>query len=257
MPDEDDLATADFDRPNPARIHDWLLGGSLNTPIDREVVTSAPHWLPVLRDIARDNRAFLGDVVRRVLDRNVRQFLDLGSGLPTRGAVHHQVRHHPDATVVYVDNDPATVARANVILDTTPQAVGVHADLRDPHEVLGTATARRLLRLEQPLCLIAIDVLDTLLDSDEPARLLATYGEALAPGSVLALTHVTTWPRTTGDTDRTRFWERRQPRSPQVVRRWGTGWEPLPPGPPDRPIRYGTPDGPVSAEIARFVFTKP
>ncbi|XVV06066.1 SAM-dependent methyltransferase [Actinosynnema sp. CA-248983] len=263
MPDEDDIATADFDRPNAARIHDWLLGGSLNTPIDREAATTAPRWLPLLRDVARDNREFLGRAVHRMLDAGLRQFLDLGSGLPTMGATHLVTRRHADASVVYTDHDPATVARTNIILDTTPQAIGIHADLRRPGEVLGHPDVRRLLRNDQPIGLLAIDIIDTLPDEGSPDRLLETYLAAMAPRSMLALTHLTTWKAedASADEDRggSRIWVERHPRAQSVVQGWVAGLAPIHPALPSLPTRYssaGDEDAPLVVEITRSVFVK-
>ncbi|WP_447002424.1 SAM-dependent methyltransferase [Saccharothrix isguenensis] len=128
---------AGFDRPGPARIHDWLLGGTLNTPLDRAQGVELLRRLPHLRETARRDRAFLRRCVRRMLADGVRQFLDLGSGLPTKGAVH-QVADDlgVEATVVYVDHDPAVVALTNLLLADTPSACGIEADLRSPDLVL-------------------------------------------------------------------------------------------------------------------------
>ncbi|MFC6094863.1 SAM-dependent methyltransferase [Saccharothrix lopnurensis] len=192
MPDEpDDPTTADFDRPSAARIHDWLLDGALNIPKDREAARPALAALPGLRELARHHRAFLHRAVRHMIDAGIRQFLDLGASLPTMTPTHAIAHtHRPDIPVVYVDNDPATVAHSRLILEHTPQVAVVHADLRHPDRIWHDEHTRRLLDPTRPTGLLMIDILDTL--TDDPDRIIADHLHHMAPGSALALTHLTT-----------------------------------------------------------------
>ncbi|MBW4720422.1 SAM-dependent methyltransferase [Saccharothrix obliqua] len=182
---QDSPEPGDFDHPNPARVHDWLLGGTLNTPVDRDTAALAEQHLPGLAELTRRNRAFLHRAVRHLLDRGVRQFLDLGSGLPTAEPTHHVTRRHGQATrVVYVDHDPVTVAHARLILEDSPAASVVAADLRDPRAVLAAAPG---LDPTRPLGVLAVDVLDALPDAE---HLPAAYLSVAPPGSAFALTHL-------------------------------------------------------------------
>ncbi|WP_051766509.1 SAM-dependent methyltransferase [Saccharothrix syringae] len=235
MSDRDDTATADFDRPNAARIHDWLLGGTLNTPIDRDAAATALTRAPALRELARAGRTFLHRAVQHMLDAGIRQFLDLGAGLPTMTPTHRIAhRHDPAIPVVYVDHDPATTARTNLLLDDTPTALGIHADLRHPDRVLDHPDTRRLLHPTQPTGLLAVDILDTLPDHDRPGRVLQHYLDALPSGSIVALTHLTAWPlvdtAASGDIDHpSADWWRRHPRTTATVHSWLTRLTPLQP----------------------------
>ncbi|GAA1343071.1 SAM-dependent methyltransferase [Saccharothrix algeriensis] len=206
-------APADFDRPSPARAHDWLLGGTLNTAVDRDAADLALRRLPGLRELARLNRAFLHRAVRHLLAAGIRQFLDLGSGLPTMAPAHHVTRAHDEAIpVVYVDHDPTTLAHARLLLEDSPAAVIVDADLRDPGRVLRHPGVAGRLDPDRPLGVLAVDVLDALPDDDHPERLADAYLAALPPGSAFALTHLTAdhRPEPTGPLPR-------HPRPPEVL----------------------------------------
>ncbi|WP_051766499.1 SAM-dependent methyltransferase [Saccharothrix syringae] len=268
-----DAATADFDRPNAARAHDWLLGGTLNTPLDRAAATAALQAHPALRDLLRDNRAFLRQAVHHMLDTGIRQFLDLGCGLPTMGAIHQLVSSRDlDARIVYVDHDPATAARITLLTRDRPHTAVVQADLRRPRAVLEHPDTAQLLHPDTPTGLIAVDILDTLPDQDQPDRIIGTYLRALAPGSHLALTHLTTWPTTRTDPidsdvavtpttmpsfDTQRWWIR-HPRHPTRVRGWLDMAE-LPSPTPSLRTRYtGKTEAitPTEVEVLRTLLVK-
>ncbi|GAA1309564.1 SAM-dependent methyltransferase [Saccharothrix xinjiangensis] len=192
MPDEsDDPTTADFDRPSAARIHDWLLDGALNTPKDREAARAAITALPGLRELIRHHRAFLHRAVHHMINAGIGQFLDLGAGLPTMAPTHVAAHaHRPDIPVIYVENNPATVAHSRLILEHTPQVAVVHADLRYPDRIWRDERTRPLLDTARPTGVLMIDILDTL--TDDPGRIIDHHLDHLAPGSALAITHLTT-----------------------------------------------------------------
>jgi O-methyltransferase involved in polyketide biosynthesis len=180
----------DLDRPSAARVYDFYLGGFHNFEADREMGRQAVAMWPELPEIMQANRGVLRRAVEYLAGAGIRQFLDLGSGIPTVGNVH-EVAHRvaPDARVVYVDNDPVAVEHARAILADDPLTSVVRADLRDPDTVL--AAARGRLDLDRPVAVLMLAVLHFVADEDDPAGLIARYRDASAPGSHLALSHAT------------------------------------------------------------------
>lgn len=182
---------ADLDRPSAARIYDYLLGGGHNFAIDRGVAERLLRVLPAF-DIARMNRAFLGRAVRFLIDAGIRQFLDLGSGIPTVGNVHEVAQQaDPNCRVVYVDSEPVAVAHSELLLEGNDRATVIHADMRDPELILQSPTTLRLIDFTQPVGLLMVGVLQFLPDEDDPWTLTARYRDALVPGSYLALSAFT------------------------------------------------------------------
>ncbi|WP_158880544.1 SAM-dependent methyltransferase [Amycolatopsis anabasis] len=187
----------DTEKPSAARMYDWYLGGTQNWAVDREFGKKVEQLFPLIKEVARQNRQFLGRVVKAALDAGIRQFLDIGSGVPTVGNVHEVVRDHlpagERATVVYVDYEPVAAAHATLILEehaATNWAGIVQEDLRNPERILRHETTRRLLDLGQPVCLLMIAVMHFVGDHDRPVDLIRHYQRKLAPGSWLALTHL-------------------------------------------------------------------
>ncbi|MFJ6215436.1 SAM-dependent methyltransferase [Streptomyces sp. NPDC092296] len=182
----------DPDKASVARIYDAMLGGEHNFAIDREALAAFTAIDPQVRSLARANRAFLGRAVRFLVDAGVRQFLDLGSGIPTQGNVHEVAQAAaPDARVVYVDNDPVAVAHSASILADRPGTGIVNGDIRRPAEVLASPGVRTLIDFDQPVAVLMITILHFITEEERPADLVAAYRDALAPGSWLALTHAT------------------------------------------------------------------
>jgi SAM-dependent methyltransferase len=182
----------DVERPSVARVYDYLLGGSHNFAADRDVARAAMAAIPDITVQAQANRAFLHRAVRYLADLGVWQFLDLGSGIPTLGNVHEIAQKlHPDARVVYVDIDPVAVAHSRHILTDNTRATVVHADLRDSRRVLADEGLRRVLDLSQPVAVLAVAVLHSISDADEPAQIIARYRDAIVPGSYLVIAHGT------------------------------------------------------------------
>jgi SAM-dependent methyltransferase len=189
-------AGIDFDRPNAARMYDYLLGGAHNFAVDRELAERAIAGHPTLRYLAQANRGYLRRVVEWCLEEGIDQFLDLGSGVPTVGNVHEIAQASvPGARVAYVDFEPVAVAHAAEIigaLDTatdTETVTVTRADLRLPDTVLTAPGVAELLDFTRPVAVLAIAVLHFV--DDDLAGILAAYRDVLAPGSVIALSHST------------------------------------------------------------------
>jgi len=182
----------DTGRPSIARIYDFYLGGNHNLPIDREAARQVVETMPELPEIMRVNRAFMRRGVRHLVDAGIRNFLDLGSGIPTVGNVHEIAQaYEPTARVVYVDNDQVAVAHSREILSGNDRAMAVLADLRDTASVLNDPEVNRLLLLGlgEPLAVLMSAVLHFVPDDDEAAALVATYRDAMPSGSYLVVSH--------------------------------------------------------------------
>ncbi len=185
----------DITKPHSARVYDYYLGGKDHFAADRETGQKAMQSWPAVRTAVRENRAFLGRAVRYLAaEAGIRQFLDIGAGLPSADNVHEVAQAvAPESRVVYVDNDPIVLAHARALLVGTPQGrtAYIDADLRDPERILASPAVTGTLDLSRPIALMLVAVLHFLTDADDPARLVATLLGALAPGSYLVASHVT------------------------------------------------------------------
>jgi O-methyltransferase involved in polyketide biosynthesis len=185
----------DLDRPNVARIYDWFLGGTANWAVDRQFGDQAVQAFPLVKALARGNRAFLGRAVRYCLAQGITQFLDLGSGIPTAGNVHEVADDHADDTrCVYVDNDPVAVAHGRMLLDESGDPARhavLHADLRDARDVWEAALATGVLDPDRPICLLTVAVLHFLPDVTGVREAVRDYRTLLPPGSAYVLSHAT------------------------------------------------------------------
>jgi SAM-dependent methyltransferase len=183
----------DTRRANVARVYDYLLGGSHNFLADQDVARALAAVEPQVRAIAWANRKFLGRAVRFLSQAGIRQFLDIGSGIPTEGNVHEIARQvSPAARVVYADIDPVAVAHSRVLLADDQDATIIQADLREPEKILAHDQTRRLIDFSQPAGLLLVSSLHYVADADDPWRIMATLRDALAPGSYLVICHGTT-----------------------------------------------------------------
>jgi hypothetical protein len=189
------LAGIDTSRAQPARMYDYCIGGKNHFAADREVADDALASWPAGRIGLRENRRFLGRAVGYLAAQaGIRQFLDIGSGLPTTANVHEIAQDaDPACRVVYVDNDPMVLIHARALLSSSPEGriAYVQGDLRDPVEILASPAVRSVLDFGQPVALMLIAVLHFLEDADQPGAVLATLLDALPPGSYLAATHLT------------------------------------------------------------------
>ncbi len=178
----------DIKRANAARVYDYWLGGSNNFLADQDLARAISAVDPIVRAGARANRAFLGRAVRLLAAAGIRQYLDIGSGIPTEGNVHEVAqRADPGARVAYVDIDPVAVAHSKAILAGNQNATVIEADLREPEKILARQAAGHLIDFSQPVGLLLVAVLHFIADAEDPWRIVATLRDALAPGSYLVL----------------------------------------------------------------------
>ncbi|MCW2642391.1 MAG: hypothetical protein JWP76_4697 [Dactylosporangium sp.] len=226
-------ADIDLPRPSPARIYDYLLGGTHNFAVDREFADRAIAASPELPYGARSNRAFLGRAVQLMTSHGVGQFLDIGAGIPTQEPTHEvAARGCPQARVVYVDNDPIAVAHSRALLTGDARGSVLHADLRDPKVILDSDAVASMIDFSRPVGLLLLAVLHFLSDADDPADVIATLAEALAPGSYLVISHVS--PPPGADVERLEQ-ELRESRIGYIrgrdeIARFFEGWEMVEPG---------------------------
>jgi hypothetical protein len=183
----------DTSRAHPARVYDYWLGGKDNYEADRvaaqEVIAAMPNILPT----ARANRAFLRRAVQYLVEEaGIRQFLDIGTGLPTAQNTHEVAQEMaPGSRIVYVDNDPIVLTHARALLTSTPEGATAYidADARDPERILGEAA--RTLDFDQPVAVILLAIMQFIPDADDPYQIVARLLDALPPGSYLAMSHAT------------------------------------------------------------------
>lgn len=182
----------DLDRPSAARIYDYLLAGGHNFAHDRELAERFLKAQPYAREIARLNRAFLRRVVLYMIENGVRQFLDLGSGIPTVGNVHEIAQKaEPQARVVYVDYEEVAVAHSELMLEDNDRATIVQADLTNPAAVLGHPDTVAMLDFSQPVGLLMVGVFHFVAPDKDPEAIVAAYRDAVAPGSYLGFSQFT------------------------------------------------------------------
>jgi hypothetical protein len=232
VPDEVDTSV-----PSMARAYDFLLGGAHNFAVDRMVAEQAEKLMPGAAKIARLNRAFLGRAVRYLLDNGTKQFLDVGSGIPTVGNVHEVAQQiDPGARVLYVDKDPIAVAHSELMLAANDNAAVLRADMRDPDSIIGSSEARRLLNFDEPIALLMVMMVHWVPDADDPWSLISRYRDALPSGSYLALSHVTADQRKDQIADakdmiqESRSTDQLTPRSHSQVVRLFSGFDLIEPG---------------------------
>jgi hypothetical protein len=185
-------AGVDPAKPAPARIYDYLLSGENNFPSDREAAQRIMALVPEIRDCAWANRGFHQRAAAWIAGCGVRQFIDIGSGLPTVGNTHDVVRSvDAECRVVYVDNDPMVRAQSGQLLNGTTGVTVILGDLRDPGPLLADPELRALIDFSQPTGLLMTAVMHFVADDSDPRVLVRQYLDALAPGSYLALSHLT------------------------------------------------------------------
>jgi SAM-dependent methyltransferase len=185
------ISPLDGDTPNVARMYDYYLGGTDNFPVDRAAAEEVLRVAPPIRPTALENRAFLGRAVRYLTgEARIRQFVDVGSGLPTRRNVH-EVAHEiaPDARVAYVDNDPVVLAHSRALLVPASNAITLCGDLRDPAGIIGHHKLTGFIDWNQPVALLLVAILHFIADEDL-SRILTSVRRAMAPGSHLVVSHI-------------------------------------------------------------------
>ena len=229
-------AGVDTSRPSPARMYDYMLGGTHNFQVDRDATREFAEQFPDLEDAAWANRGFHGRATRwMAITQKIDQFIDIGSGLPTQSNTH-EVLHavNEAARVVYVDNDPMVLATAGELLTGDGTTAVVQADLREPDKLLANSDVRALIDFDRPVGLLMTAVLQFVNDSSDPWGLVARYVSALAPGSCVAISHITgdkVPPRSiaTGVRIYTRASESAFPRTKAEIERFFDGLEIVPP----------------------------
>jgi O-methyltransferase involved in polyketide biosynthesis len=226
----------DTGEPHSARVYDYWLGGKDNYPADRAMGDQILSVLPMIGEMAVQNRAFLRRAVRYLAaDCGIRQFLDVGTGLPTANNTHEVAQSvAPDARVVYVDHDPLVLTHARALLTSTPEGRTdyVDADLRDPDTILREAA--RTLDFDQPVALTLLGVLFHIPD-DSAYTIVARLMEELPSGSHLVVTHATNAVTGEGMEEAVRQWNAASSdsislRTPEEIARFLDGLEPVEPG---------------------------
>jgi hypothetical protein len=222
---------------HPARVYDYWLGGTNNFAADRETAEQVIAVRPSIRAEVRANRAFLGRAVRYLTEQaGIRQFLDIGTGLPSAGNTHEVAQSvAPETRVVYADNDPIVLIHGRALLASAPEGVTAYADadLRDTERVL--AAARQTLDLGEPVAVMLIAMLHHVPDGDDPGGIVARLVDAVAPGSYLVLSHPASDIDVAAVTEVARRYNARVPagqqrRSQEEVARFFSGLELLEPG---------------------------
>jgi len=209
MTDREPIADIDPNTPNAARMYDYYLGGKDNYAADRVAAEAILQILPEVRDASWDNRKFLQRAVRHLVEeRHIRQFIDIGTGLPTQGSVHEVVqRTAPDARVVYLDNDPVVLSHARALLASNhhSKVSVIHGDLRDPTRIIRDLS--ELIDFDQPVAILLVAILHFITDDDDPRAILAQLRAAMTPDSHLVLSHATSASRPHAITEVTQLYQ--------------------------------------------------
>ena len=185
-------AGVDTNRPTPARIYDYMLQGSNFFAVDRMAAEQILKAAPEIRDAAWSNRGFHQRAAKWIAQHGVRQFVDIGSGLPTVGNTHEVVQKVvPAAPVVYVDNDPMVELHSRALIDSGGTIAVICGDLREPDSILNHPELRKLIDFGEPVGLLMTGVMMFVSDPSDPWGLVSTYVDALASGSYLSLSHLT------------------------------------------------------------------
>ncbi|GAA3721861.1 SAM-dependent methyltransferase [Spinactinospora alkalitolerans] len=246
----------DLQKPSPARMYDYYLGGKDNFQVDRDAVREILADVPELFQTAQENRSFLRRAVRLLAESGIRQFVDVGAGLPTQGNVHEIAQGvRPDARVVYVDNDPIVLAHARALLADNGGTSVVRADARDPDAVIGQVRDEGLIDLSRPVAVLFVAVLHFVSDEEDPASIVRRFRSVMAPGSHLVIAHGT---RSAGDRavdTMTQTYNRATApvhlRDPEEIRGFFDGFDLLPPGACHLPWWRPDPAG-VPADATRW-----
>jgi O-methyltransferase involved in polyketide biosynthesis len=231
------IVEIDSSHPQSARIYNYWLGGKDNYPVDRAMGEQIEQLLPGIPEMARHQRAFLIRVVTFLAGEvGIRQFLDIGTGLPTADNTHEVAqRIAPESRIVYVDNDPVVLVHARALLTSSPQGVTqyVDADLRYPDKIL--AEAGRTLDFTQPVAIMLLGVIHHLTDHEEAAAVVKRLVDAVASGSYLVVTQTTNQVTGAAMDEAVRQWNEASPtpiviRTPEQIAGFFDGLELLEPG---------------------------
>ncbi|WP_019633619.1 SAM-dependent methyltransferase [Actinomadura atramentaria] len=242
----------DVTKPSIARTYDVVLRGKDNFEVDRAFVDEIVKVVPEIYDVATYNREVLGRGVRYLAgEAGIRQFLDLGSGLPTVQNTHHVAQAtDPSCRVVYVDNDPIVLAHGRALLAENDRTGVVTADLREPEAILAAPEVRRLIDFSQPVGVMMVGILHHLHDDEGPQRIVDTFMDAVPSGSHLFVTHFCASSEESRDAEQKylallgtgRF------RTPEEITAYFDGLELLEPG--VVPLPLWRPDGPAPTDLS-------
>jgi S-adenosyl methyltransferase len=225
----------DLTTPSAARMYDYYLGGAHNFGVDREAARKVLALYPDGQLIIQANRAFLHRAVRYLIAQGVRQFIDIGSGIPTVGNVHETAqREAPESRVLYVDHDSVAVAHSELILQDHPRARVLQADLRRPKDILNSPELRDLIDLSQPVGVLMVAVLHFITENENPEEAITSFREAIVPGSYLVVSHATSGDREDKAKEVAEVYEKTADplthRSHERVSELFQGWELVEPG---------------------------
>ena len=242
---------------HPARMYDYYIGGKDNFPADREAAEKFLAHVPHGTAGPRASRAFLGRAVRFLLDAGVRQFLDIGTGIPGAGSAS-EVAHAlvPDARVVCVDNDPVVLAHSRALLgyEGADRSTVVRGDLRQPAAILDDSAVRDALDFDEPVAVLLLLVLHFLRDTDDPAGVVQTLMRDLPSGSYLVVSHLTGDFNPEGAAAAARAYDKATeqliPRGHKEIEGFFTGLEIVEPGVVQIP--FWRPDGDLPEHAARM-----
>jgi hypothetical protein len=177
--------------PSPARMYDYYLGGSTNYAADRDAAKKALSVVPSGQQIARANRYFLMRAVLLMADQGIGQFIDVGTGIPTSPNVHEIAQAiHPDARVLYIDNDPVVTAYNKASLAAIDNVTALEADIRDPDSILNSRELRKLIDFRKPVGILFVAVLHFVRDDEDPRHIVSAFTRHMKRGSYLALSHI-------------------------------------------------------------------
>lgn len=243
----DDLRT---DVPHSARMYDYYLGGKDNFAADREAADKVLSIFPDVATGARANRRFLGRAVRFAAGLGIRQYLDIGTGIPAAENTHEVAQSvAPESRIIYVDNDPIVLTHARALLAGTPEGRTAYldSDFRDHDRILSAPETSELIDFTQPVALLTVALLHFIPDDDDPGGILERYKAAMPPGSVMIFSHATT--DLVDDSEESKAVVRAYkgagvgltPRSRERITEFFTGWELQEPG--VVPVTEWRPDG--------------
>jgi S-adenosyl methyltransferase len=195
MPENDEWTPARIDvtTPSHARVYDYMLGGKDNFAVDRAVAERLLAVAPDSRRLARASRAFLVRAVRALAEAGIRQFLDLGTGIPTSPNVHEVARAvHPDTSVVYVDNDPVVLAHNRALQSIGEGVTTISGDIRRPEEILRQPELADLIDFSEPVGVLFVAVFHLVTDAEDPLGIIARFRERMVPGSHIVISQFAT-----------------------------------------------------------------
>ncbi|MEV6980872.1 SAM-dependent methyltransferase [Sphaerisporangium sp. NPDC051017] len=194
------LDAFDVRTPNSARVYDYMLGGKDNFAADREAAEQIFRVFPETREAVQRNREFLGNAVRRLAEYGIRQFVDIGAGLPTLDNVHEVARAAaPGTRTVYVDNDPLVCVHGRALLANTPTVAMIDGDIRKPEDIRDKVSQTRLVDWNRPVGLLMVATLQLV---EDPYEHVAMLRDLLAPGSYLVISHLSKTREHADDTER-------------------------------------------------------